>query len=152
MEASSSHMDKQHSEKPEESVLQEMDVSSYKPFAEELELLKNLKSTLDTSSWSRELEENVYRHPSLKSEQERGLAKLYITLRRCYHGESVMGYFLQCAEEVDEKVGKYVRLKKGTYVNSIVSKNGMGALQANGDIILGKGQWFSLAMEVYVQV
>ncbi len=72
----------------------------------------------DTHNWSQELKKTLYNHLDLA---ERGVVKLFMEIRKHYHGDDMLDFLLCVPERVFQpKSCSYVKLVPASYLASVV--------------------------------
>lgn len=94
-------------------------------------LLKNLKCIKDTLAWDDALTKSVWSHPTLKDEQDRGLVKMYLSIRRVYHGDDMFGFLVGTTMKDTTADGKAVILPANSYIASIARSSSVVLFQEN---------------------
>ena len=118
----------------------------------EEEIINNIKDLKDTSTWSKELEKNIWSHCHWKDEQ-REIVKMYINIRRVYHGENLLLYLTQLnVMRLTEDKTTFLIIPKNYYMASTIKLNSIGIILSNGDVKIGSTVYYNLCVDFCLQM
>jgi hypothetical protein len=109
-------------------------------------------STLDTSKFSDLLIKNIIYHPDF-SEQERGMVKLWLSVRKVWHDDDIMPAFLMQGTLVNENT----TFVDGTHYLASVLRNQpqagkMYEIDKDGNVTIDRTSFFVFCLSIGVQL
>lgn len=112
---------------------------------ETLKILMSLIHMNDTSGFSPDLCKELYTHGSLRDENERGLVKFCISIRRVYHGDNILDYI--AAQATDVLKTDDVSLPSNSYLASVLRSNNLGRA-SEGERLINKGVFLNMVVTI----